>query len=182
MRLLIADILTVIQALLALAAVIYIVWLTYLLALPGLADGPPYVRTKAAVAAAMMELLGPSAGQTIVDLGSGDGRLLLAAADAGCNAVGYELNLPLVLWSRFHVWRKGLSKVIDVRWANLWKADLSGADVVMVFGFSTMMERLGRKFTDELKPGARIVCERYRIPGWREVAERGGAYLYKKEA
>ncbi|HTM67845.1 MAG TPA: hypothetical protein VL426_00960 [Candidatus Binatia bacterium] len=181
MRFLIADILTVIQALLALAAVGYIVWLTYLFAVPGYAEGPPYVPTKASAAAAMLSLLGASQGETVIDLGSGDGRLLIAAAKTGCRAVGYELNLPLVLWSRLTALRQGVGRSVRVRWGNFWKADLSRADVVMVFGFSTMMERLGGKFAAELRPGARIICERYALPGWTPLAERDGIYLYKKE-
>lgn len=181
MRLLVADILLIVQAVLALAAVGLIVWLTYLFAVPGYADGPPYVPTKAEVAAVMLELLGPSEGRTVMDLGSGDGRLLIAAARAGCRAVGYELNLPLVFWSRFRAWRSGLGRRVTVRWANFWKADLSSVDVVMIFGFSTMMDRLARKFSDELRPGCSVICERYRLPGWRPVAERAGVYLYRKD-
>ena len=180
MRFVIADILIALQALLLLAAVGYVVWITYLFAIPAYAGGPPYVPTKRAVMDAMLELVGTGEGRTFMDLGSGDGRVLFEAARKGWRAVGYELNLPLVLWSRGAAWGYGLGRRVTVRWANLWKADLSSADVVMVFGFSTMMERLAAKFSAELRPGARIVCERYRLPGWREIAARGDVFVYEK--
>jgi len=178
----IVTVLVVFQGLLLVAAAFMIAWLTYLIAVPGLAGGPPFVTTKDAQAGTMAALAGLRPGETIVDLGSGDGRLLVAAAKAGCLAVGYEINVFLVLWSRFSAMRHGVSRRVRVRWGNFWKADLSRADVVMVFGFDGIMERLGSKFAAELRPGARVVAHRYPLPGWRPIAEEGRVFLYRKEA
>ena len=175
-------ILTVLQGLLLVAAVLMVAWLTYLIGVPGLGGGPPVVATKEAQAGTMAALAALRPGETLVDLGSGDGRLLIAAARAGCEAVGYEINPFLVMWSRFSAWRSGVSRLVRVRWGNFWNADLSRADVVMVFGFAGIMERLGRKFSAELSPGARIVAHRYPLPGWRTAAESDRVYLYRKEA
>ncbi|HTK05411.1 MAG TPA: 50S ribosomal protein L11 methyltransferase [Candidatus Eisenbacteria bacterium] len=179
---LIVTIITVIQGLLLVAAALMVSWLAFLIAAPGYADGPPFVATKREQAEIMAGFAALRPGETVVDLGSGDGRLLIAAARSGCAAVGYEINPFLVLWTRFKARRNGVSRLVRVHCANFWKADLSAADVVMVFGFAGIMERLGRKFADELKPGARIVAHRYPLPGWRTAAEADRVYLYRKEA
>lgn len=167
------------QAVLLTTAVLIVLWLVFL-SLPGLMGGAPFVGARPESLRAMMALAGLRPGEKLVDLGSGDGRLLIAAARAGCPAVGYEINLFLVWYSRLRIWRSGLRRLARVRWANFWKADLAEADVVTVFGFSNIMGGLGRKFSSELKPGSRIVSLRYQLPGWTVVKQEGEAYLYIK--
>ncbi|MEY4744867.1 MAG: hypothetical protein RL272_812 [Candidatus Parcubacteria bacterium] len=175
------GILTVIKALLLVAACFYVLWLYYLIAAPGFADGPPYVGSKPDVVAAMAALAAFRPGETVVDLGSGDGRLIIAAAKAGCTAVGYEINPFLVLRTRLALRRLGLADRARILRRDFWRADLSGADVVMIFGFSTIMERLQRKFAAELKPGARVVSSRYRLPDWKPEEERDRVFLYRHD-
>lgn len=166
------------KAVMLVAAGGIIVWLAFL-AVPGLVGGAPYVGSKKRQLDAMMRLAAIRPGELLIDLGSGDGRILAAAAKAGGTAFGYEINLFLVWYARLKLWRQGLRGRVRVRWGNFWRADLSKADVVAVFGFSTVMENLAHKLDAELKPGARVVSVRYVLPGRIPEASADGVYLYK---
>jgi len=172
--------LRVFQALLLAAAVLVVIWLVFL-SLPGLMRGAPFVGTRPESLKAMLDLAVLRSGETVVDLGSGDGRLLFAAARAGCRAVGYEINLFLVWSSRWRAWRLGLSPRVTVRWGSFWKARLDEADVVLVFGFSNIMADLAKKLADELRPGARVVSLRYELSAWPAAGRSGEARLYLKK-
>ncbi len=176
----IVAILGVIKALLLVTAGLYVLWLFFIVAAPGYMEGPPYVGSKPEAIAAMAETAAFARGESFVDLGSGDGRLLFAAAKAGCAATGYEINPFLVLATAVRARRLGLAGRVRVRWKDFWKADLSGADVVAIFGFTTVMDRFRRKCEAELKPGARVVSFRYPVPGWEPAAARGEVFLYRR--
>ncbi len=167
------------QALCLGAAALLTSWLVFL-SLPRLMRGAPYVGARPESVKAMLELAGLRPGETLIDLGSGDGRLLVAAAQAGARVVGYDINLYRVWYSRYRLWRLGLSSVAKVHWGNLWKAPLGRAQVAVVFGFSDIMAGLAEKFAAELPAGARVVSLRYELPGWTPVRQAGEARLYVK--
>jgi cyclopropane fatty-acyl-phospholipid synthase-like methyltransferase len=119
-------------------------------------------------------------GDLVIDLGSGDGRILLTAArQYGARAIGYEINPDLVALSREKVDEAALGDRVDVREGNLFDADLSTADVVTLYLSETMNEKLLPQF-DTMKPGARIVSHDFDIPGVRQQTvvkvTPGGAY------
>lgn len=176
----ILAILNIFSGLLLFAAACFVVWLFYLIAAPGLLNGPPFVGSNDEAMRAISELAALRPGETVVDLGSGDGRVLAAAARSGCKAVGYEINPFLVLWSRTVLWRLGLADRASVRLGDFWHADIRTADVVIVYGFSTIMARFERKFEGELKPGSRVVSSFYRLPTWRPSRGSGRVTLYVK--
>lgn len=161
------------------AAVLLVLWLVFL-SLPRLMRGAPYVAAKDGSVRVMLDLAALKPGETLVDLGSGDGRLLIAAARTGARAVGYDINLFLVWYARWRIRRLGLSELAEVRWGNLWKAELGRADAVAIFGFSDIMAGLAEKLSAELRPGARVVSLRYGLPGWPPSGQIGEARLYVK--
>lgn len=118
-------------------------------------------------------------GQKIVDLGSGDGRILIALARAGAIAIGYEINPALVRSSRRAIARAGLSKNVTVHWKSFWRADLSQYDTVVVYGIPYIMNKLSKKMERELKPGTKIVSNIYSFHRWKPVAKDGEVYLYE---
>jgi 16S rRNA A1518/A1519 N6-dimethyltransferase RsmA/KsgA/DIM1 with predicted DNA glycosylase/AP lyase activity len=93
--------------------------------------GAPFLPVRKVDAEAALDLAELKAGQTLIDLGSGDGRLLLAAAQRGASAIGYEVNPIMYLWSLVVTWR--YRRQISVRLQNFWRLPLPPADVIYIF-------------------------------------------------
>lgn len=102
--------------------------------------------------------------KNFIELGSGDGRLLQAVAQAGWQATGYEISLlPLAL--SFFRWL-GSSPKFRVKVKNLWKADLKSTDAVFIFLMPHSLPRFKEKVETELKPGALVISYVWPVPGW----------------
>ena len=156
-----------------------LVFIAVIFAIP-LIRGAPFVPTDDAAALAMIKLAQIRPGEKVADLGSGDGRLLIAAARAGAEATGYEIHPMLVWYSRYKVRRSGLGKDISIHFKDFWNVDLSQFNVVMLFGITKIMPRLEEKLKRELKPGARVVSYAFKFPSWPPELKENGVYLYKK--
>lgn len=129
----------------------------------------------------LVRLAGVSPGDRACDLGSGDGRLVLACARVGATAVGLEANPMLVWWSRYLIYRAGLRGHASIEQKNFWHCDLSPYSLVVVFGVGgKMMVELERKLMAELKPGARVVSNGFPLPTWPLAGRDGSLYLYRK--
>ncbi len=126
-----------------------------------------------------------------VDLGSGDGRIVFRAAREGIfqKSVGYEINpaLHLIVKLRQLLTPKYWSTT-EFHLGDLWKIrELHKYDVVAVYGLYPIMDRLGKKLQEELKPGALVVSNVFEIPGWRASTTSSGGggsggkgvYLYQ---
>ncbi|XP_004698472.1 ATP synthase subunit C lysine N-methyltransferase [Echinops telfairi] len=103
---------------------------------------------------------------TLVDIGSGDGRLVVAAAKAGLPAVGYELNPWLVWFSRYRAWREGVRTSATFHISDLWKVSFSQFSNVVIFGVPQMMLQLEKKLELELQDNARVIACRFPFPSW----------------
>lgn len=117
-------------------------------------------------------------GGRAVDLGSGDGRLVIALARCGFDAEGLEINPLLAWWSRLRIKRLRLAGRALINRANFWKKDLSEADVVVVFGIFYMMEKLENKLRAELKPGSVVICNFAKFPAWPPYSCQDEVYVY----
>ncbi|MDD5146152.1 MAG: class I SAM-dependent methyltransferase [Candidatus Pacebacteria bacterium] len=142
--------------------------------------GAPYVPThqERIEKAFSMIVLQPE--QKIVDLGSGDGRILLAAAARGAKAYGLEINPFLAVRAQQAARKKGLADKVFSCWANFWWKDLSDYDVVFVYGIPYIMKGLAKKLQRELKPGARVVAFVFPLPNWQPIAQEKSVYVYEK--
>jgi hypothetical protein len=143
--------------------------------------GGPYVPTPPAVVEAMLELAGVGRRDFVVDLGSGDGRIVLAAAKKfGARGLGVEIDPQLVAKSNEAARRLGLAERARFVVRDVLEADLSGATVVTLYLFPEMMKALQPKLLKELKPGARIVSHDFEFGGWKPdrslVIETGEKY------
>ncbi|XP_063182246.1 ATP synthase subunit C lysine N-methyltransferase isoform X1 [Chroicocephalus ridibundus] len=103
---------------------------------------------------------------SLVDIGSGDGRIVIAAAKRGFKAVGYELNPWLVWYSRYRAWRDGVHQNTKFYISDLWKVSFSRYTNVVVFGVPQMMPELEKKLEEELECNARIIACRFPFPCW----------------
>ncbi|XP_060134147.1 ATP synthase subunit C lysine N-methyltransferase isoform X2 [Zootoca vivipara] len=103
----------------------------------------------------------------LVDIGSGDGRIVIAAAKVGFKAVGYELNPWLVWYSRYCAWREGVHQNAKFYISDLWKVSFSQYTNVVIFGVPQMMLQLEKKLGEELAFDARVIACRFPFPHWR---------------
>lgn len=138
-------------------------------------SGAPWVPARAYDIEQLLDSVKLKKSEVFYELGCGDGRLVKAAAVRGAHAVGYELN-PL-LWLIAKVRCAGVPGA-TVRLANLWKIDLSSADVVMAFLVPRTMPRLDKKAAHELPPKARLVSYVFPIVGKKPVAKHSSWYIY----
>ncbi len=116
-----------------------------------------------------------------VDLGSGDGRIVIALAENGFIASGLEINPCLVWYSRWKIKFKKLSDRAVIKRVNYWQEDFSKYDVVVLFGVFYIMDKLEKKLLSELKPGAIVVCNHFFFPTWPPVKQEGDIYLYRQD-
>jgi len=142
--------------------------------------GAPYIPTKREGVIKMLKLARVRPGCKALDIGSGDGRLVIALAQVGAEAHGCEINPVLVWWSRRKIKAAGLEGRAFIHCADLWNFDFSGYDLVTLFGVTHIMKRLGAKLDRELKPGARIVSMAFKFPDWQPAAFDGLVYAYDK--
>jgi len=107
-----------------------------------------------------------NATDVLYDLGSGDGRVVIAAARRGARAVGIEIDAQLVQDSRDRAFTAGVGERTAFFWQDALKADLGAATVVTLYLFPEINAKLARKFLAELRPGARVVSHRFPIADW----------------
>jgi len=107
-------------------------------------------------------------GESIYDLGSGDGRIvIMAAQEFGARAVGVELREDLVKKALEKVSELGLNGKVKIVQSSMFNVDLSSADVVTLYLTTSANEKVKPKMESELKQGARVVCHDYEVLGWK---------------
>lgn len=139
--------------------------------------GPPYLPTRRHNIQAALDLLDLRPGQTMLDLGAGDGRVLAAAARRGINAVGIELSPLLAVAAWLHTRRyRGRVRVI---WGSYFLTKWPPADAVFTFMIPRQMAKLDKRI--ELwrgKRSVRLASFAFEIPGKSPAATKRGVFLY----
>jgi cyclopropane fatty-acyl-phospholipid synthase-like methyltransferase len=121
---------------------------------------------------AMLELARVAPGDVVYDLGSGDGRIPIAAARRyGVRAVGIELDRALVEQARCRASEAGVAHLVEFRQQDIFHTDLREASIVTLFLFPQTNQALLPKLRAELRPGARVVSHRFGIGDWRPARE-----------
>ena len=127
----------------------------------------PFITTPEEVVERMLELAGTRADDLVVDLGSGDGRIvIIAARKFGARGLGIELDQRLVQKSRDNARAAGVADRVSLVQGDVLTADISKASVVTVYLLPGLIGQLQRRFTSELKPGTRIVSHAFGMAGW----------------
>jgi SAM-dependent methyltransferase len=139
--------------------------------------GAPYLPTLSPQVQTALQLADLRPGQTLLELGCGDGKVLIAAARQDINAVGYELNplLALIAWLRTRRYRRQ----VRVIWGDFWHHSWPEADAIFVFLLARYMKRLDKRIMQFKYRPVKLVSFAFRIPDKPPVAERHGVYLYR---
>ncbi|HVW23631.1 MAG TPA: methyltransferase domain-containing protein [Candidatus Saccharimonadales bacterium] len=138
--------------------------------------GAPYLPTLKPQVRSAMALADLQTGETLLELGCGDGRVLLAAAQKGAKAVGYELNpvMALVAWLRTRKYRKN----VRVIWGDFWRADWPEAAVIFTFLLPKYMKKLDKKIVQYPHKPVKLVSFAFKVPGRRIASEQQGVFRY----
>lgn len=142
----------------------------------------PYVPTPPEVVEAMLDMAGLKPGERLVDLGSGDGRIVIAAARRGAAALGVEIDPRLVARARSLAQMAGQEARARFLRADLFTVPLRDADVVTLYLLPDVNERLKPRLLIELRPGVRVVSHAFDMGDWvpdaaRSIADRN-VYLW----
>ncbi len=135
---------------------------------PALARDVPFVPTPERVVEKMLEVAKVSPKDVVYDLGSGDGRIVIAAAKKhGARAVGIDIDPERIKEARDNARRAGVSDRVQFRQEDLFKADFSEATVVTMYLLTGVNQRLRPKLLAELKPGTRLVSHAFDMGDWK---------------
>jgi SAM-dependent methyltransferase len=127
----------------------------------------PYVPTPQIVVDEMLKLAKVAAGDHVIDLGSGDGRMIITAArNFKASGLGVDIDAKLVDLANKQAKAGGVADRVRFVEQDMFKADIGPATVVTLYVMPDFMEKLRPKLLSELKPGARIVAHDYYINGW----------------
>ncbi len=115
---------------------------------------------------------------TVFDLGSGDGRVLMECAKVCKKAIGYEINLFLVAWTMIKIMIGQQSKV-DVKWQDYNKAKFNDATIIFLYSIRGFIPKLQEKLKKELRPGTKIISYKFPLSGLKLIKKtKTDIYLY----
>lgn len=140
----------------------------------------PYVPTPWPIVDELLKLANIKKGEYLIDLGSGDGRLVIAAAKRyGAQGHGIDIQADLVKKATAAAAAEGVADRVRFITGDLFQADMSKADVITVYLLPSIMDKLVPKLMKELKPGARVVSHDYPLEPW--VYDRVLSFDFKEK-
>ena len=130
----------------------------------------PYLASPMPVVRRMLECAEVKPGEVVYDLGCGDGRIvIMAAQEFGARGVGVEIREDLAKKAMDKVAELNLGDRVQIIKGNIFDVDVSEADVVTLYLTTSANRKIREKLERELKPGARVVSHEYEMPGWKPV-------------
>jgi SAM-dependent methyltransferase len=144
--------------------------------------GAPWVPTSARTVKKMLQMADVKPGQRVVDLGAGDGRIVIVAArQFGAQAVGVEIDPVRCLIANTLILVSGLGKKAHVYHGNMYTFDLKDADVVTLYLLQGTNQKIKERLSEQLKPGAKIVSHTFSMVGWIPAAldDTNDIFLYE---
>ena len=128
----------------------------------------PYVPTPQAVVDQMLALAKVTKDDVIYDLGSGDGRIVITAAQKfGTRGIGVDINPERVFEANANAQKAGVTELVEFRQQDLFKTDISEATVVTLYLLPDINLKLRPKLFEQLKPGTRIVSHNFDMDEWK---------------
>ncbi|HYP06411.1 MAG TPA: methyltransferase domain-containing protein [Bryobacteraceae bacterium] len=138
----------------------------------------PFIASPQPIVDRMLDLAAIKPGESVFDLGCGDGRVLITAAQRfKAKGIGVELSPKLVKMSNEMIRRMNLESEVTIRQGSLLDMDLQPADVVILYLDTVSNDMLRPKLEKQLKPGARVVSHDFEVRGWKPAkVEKMKAY------
>ena len=148
---------------------------------PRLPPEVPFVPTPDDVVTKMLDMANVTKKDTVYDLGSGDGRIVIAAAKRGARAVGVDIDPERIKESTENARKAGVTDRVKFINGDLFNTDLTDATVVTLYLLPSVNQRLKPKLLRELPAGARIVSHSFDMGSWEpeETAVVNGSTVYK---
>jgi ribosomal protein L11 methylase PrmA len=137
----------------------------------------PYFETSRYRVEAMVDLADIKLGDKGADLGSGDGRIVIAFAKQGVEMHGYDIDEELIKLSETNIKTANLKNAF-IHNKDFWQEDLSSYDIICCYPMPTIMGRLERKLKEELKPGSRVLLNYFPFKHWKEKRVKDNIFLY----
>jgi cyclopropane fatty-acyl-phospholipid synthase-like methyltransferase len=138
----------------------------------------PFVPSSDARLETMVEFAAIKPGEKTLDVGSGDGKVVIALAKLGAMADGIEIDPKRYHISLHNIESESLSDQAHIYHQNFWDGDFSPYDLITVYGITGIMTRLGEKIKTQCKRKCRIVSNAFTIPHWQPIKKANGVYLY----
>ena len=140
--------------------------------------GAPYFPSSRKRITEMIDMAKLKAGDRILELGSGDGRILFEIAKRGYDVVGVEINLVMVIISNIRIFFSPYRNKIKVYWGNFWSFDASGFNTVFCYLFPITMDKIYEKLNKEMKAGSKIISNTFKSNNAKEVDKKGRVFVY----
>jgi precorrin-6B methylase 2 len=140
----------------------------------------PFVPSPQEVVDKMIDLAGVKKGDTVYDLGSGDGRIVITAAKKGARAVGFDVDGDLVKESRENIQKAGVQNLAEIRQQDILTVDLSAASVVTMYLLPDVNLKLRPNILSQMKPGSRVVSHAFDMGDWKpdKIERVNGRTIY----
>ncbi len=133
----------------------------------GLAQDVHYVPTRQAVVDAMLDLAKVSKNDVVYDLGCGDGRIVITAAEKfGATGKGIDIDPQRIKEANENATKAGVTDKVEFVQANLFESDVSEASVVTLYLLNSLNMKLRPILLEQLKPGTRIVSHAFNMGDW----------------
>ena len=142
--------------------------------------GPIFVPSADDKLETMLKLDAAKKGEKIIDIGCGDGKIIIELAQRGFHAEGIDFSPRLIKQCREKANKLGVQKNIEVSVKNFWDVDLSKYDIIFFYGMTHVMKRMEKKLEKEMKPGARFISNYFHLPNWKPVIEENEIRVYQK--
>lgn len=139
----------------------------------------PYVPTQQELTDLAIAYAKRSGGKTFLDIGAGDGKVVIAAARAGFDAVGIEANPLLVHIARWRIRRAGLQDRAKIIHGDFFAAPLPSSDIVFMFLLPQIVRKLKIKLQNDLPKESTIIVHSFPIPEWEPTFTEGKLLIYK---
>lgn len=140
--------------------------------------GPVYQPTPEKQVKAIFDLIRLKKNDFLIDLGSGDGRILIEAGKRGIRSLGYEIDPLLYFQSKKGIKKEKLSRLAQVKLKSFWQADFNQGTIIFAYLLPKYLEKLDRILKKSLKKEVLVITHRYQFPQKKYSQKSGPVYRY----